>query len=162
MDLLWAPWRNRYITKKEKGPCIFCRAVNCRNKKSRYIVLEGEFSMSMLNVFPYNNGHTLVFPKRHIKTFSQLENKELIDLFKTFEETRATLEEVLKPHGYNIGINISTVAGAGIPGHLHLHLVPRWRGDTNFMPVIYNTKVVPQSLSELYRRLQDAITRKKP
>lgn len=114
----------------------------------------------MLNIFPYNNGHIMISPLRHIKEFSQLKEAEMIDLFKALNRAKSLLDKVLKPHGYNIGINISKVAGAGIPGHLHIHIVPRWRGDTNFMPVIYNTRVISQSLRELQKKLKNAQSKK--
>lgn len=109
----------------------------------------------MLNIYPYNNGHTLVSPLRHIRNMSSLKKEEIWDIFNTIDETMQCLDKILKPQGYNIGMNISDYAGAGITGHLHIHIVPRWKGDTNFMPVIYNTKVVSQSLDELYRGLKD-------
>lgn len=110
----------------------------------------------MLNSFPYNNGHVMVAPKRHVSDFDKLTDAEVLDLFAAMKKIRRMLERVVKPQGYNIGVNISSVAGAGIAGHLHIHIVPRWKGDTNFMPVIHNTKVVSQSLEELYRRLKNA------
>lgn len=108
----------------------------------------------MLNTFPYNNGHIMISPLRHISEISQLKEIELLDLFKTLNATKKLLDRAFKPHGYNIGINISKDAGAGVIGHLHIHLVPRWRGDTNFMPVISNTKVISQSLDDLYKQLK--------
>lgn len=110
----------------------------------------------MLNIFPYNNGHMMVSPLRHVKDLSALKAAETLDLFKTLSETKALLNKILKPDGYNIGINISRSAGAGIPGHLHIHIVPRWNGDTNFMPLVAGTKVISQSLDELYRQLNYA------
>jgi ATP adenylyltransferase len=109
----------------------------------------------MLNIFPYNNGHVMISPLRHIQKISQLKETEIIDLFKTVDKTIWLLDKILKPHGYNIGINLSEAAGAGIPTHLHLHIVPRWRGDTNFMPIVSNTKVISQSLCELYKQLKN-------
>jgi ATP adenylyltransferase len=154
MDKLWAPWRINYVQAKRNKKCIFCLA--CGSGKDCYVVLKSGFSLAMLNIFPYNNGHLMVAPKRHIKSISDLKGPEIIDLFKTLESSRKLLDKVLKPDGYNIGINISDVAGAGIPGHLHIHIVPRWKGDTNFMPVLNNTKIISQSLEELYKRLKHA------
>lgn len=108
----------------------------------------------MLNIFPYNNGHIMVAPLRHIGDPSRLNDVETLDLFKALNKTKSLLDKALKPHGYNIGINIAASAGAGETGHLHIHVVPRFRGDTNFMPVLYNTKVVSQSLDELCRQLK--------
>jgi ATP adenylyltransferase len=110
----------------------------------------------MLNIFPYNNGHLMVSPSRHIKELSRLEDREILDLFHALSKAKELLDKVLKPQGYNIGINIDSAAGAGITGHLHLHIVPRFGGDTNFMPVLYDTKVVSQSLRELAKQLKYA------
>ena len=154
MDKLWAPWRINYVQAKRTKKCIFCLASG--SSKGRYVVLKSGCSLAMLNIFPYNNGHLMVAPKRHIKSISQLKDAEIADLFKTLERARKLLDKVLKPDGYNIGINISEVAGAGIPGHLHIHIVPRWKGDTNFMPVLNSTKIISQSLGELYKRLKNA------
>jgi len=158
MNKLWAPWRIKYIEtagkKSGKKICLFCQCAKGRGKD--YVILKTRHSIAMLNIFPYNNGHVMISPLRHIRKLSQLKDAEIIDLFKTLTRVNKLLDKVLKPDGYNIGINISEVAGAGIPGHLHIHIVPRWKGDTNFMPVLNNTKVISQSLEELYKRLRDA------
>jgi ATP adenylyltransferase len=153
-DRLWAPWRITYIKKeaKQKG-CIFCRAAKLADK---YLVFKSEYSLCLLNIFPYNNGHVMVSPKRHVKDLSGLSDKEILGLFKSVNRAKDLLDKTLRPHGYNIGMNISEFAGAGIPGHLHVHIVPRWKGDTNFMPVIFNTKVISQSLEELLKQLKNA------
>jgi ATP adenylyltransferase len=158
MDRIWAPWRIKYLLGKAKKKCIFCDS--SRKKSKSHVIFKTKYSMSMLNIFPYNNGHIMISPLRHIKELSQLKEVELIDLFKTLNKAKLLLDRVLKPHGYNIGINISKAAGAGIPGHLHIHIVPRWRGDTNFMPVIYGARVISQSLDELRKRLKDAQSKK--
>lgn len=161
MDKLWAPWRIKYIRSSancESGKakkCIFCQATK-KTKKQNYVLFKSKHSLSMLNTFPYNNGHVMVSPLRHIQKLSQLKEEEIIDIFKTLNRTKELLDKILKPHGYNIGINISGVAGAGIPGHLHIHIVPRWRGDTNFMPILFNTKVISQSLDQLHKKLKHA------
>jgi ATP adenylyltransferase len=110
----------------------------------------------MLNIFPYNNGHVMVLPVRHIRDTGQLKEEEIIDLFKALNSVKKLLSDVLKPHGFNIGINLGPSSGAGITGHLHIHIVPRWVGDTNFMPLLANTKVISQSLDELYKQLKNA------
>jgi ATP adenylyltransferase len=110
----------------------------------------------MLNIYPYNNGHLLIAPLRHLRDIGQLREEEILDLFKSMNKAKQLLQKVLKPEGYNIGFNLTRTAGAGITGHLHLHIVPRWSGDTNFMPVISNTKIISQSLGELARRLKNA------
>jgi len=114
----------------------------------------------MLNIFPYNNGHLMVAPLRHVRDISLLDKEEILDLFASLNRAKALLEKVLSPDGYNIGINVSRTAGAGIPGHLHIHIVPRWNGDTNFMPVLNNTKIISQSLEELHKRLKACISSK--
>lgn len=157
MDRLWAPWRIKYVrtcAKKRNKKCIFCFAK--KSEAKNYVIFKTKYSISMLNIFPYNNGHTLISPLRHIGEISKLNEDEILDLFKTLEHTKKILDKILKPDGYNIGINILGSAGAGIPEHLHIHLLPRWRGDTNFMPTLYNIKVISQSLDELYKRLKHA------
>jgi ATP adenylyltransferase len=152
-DLLWAPWRIAYIKgKKEKG-CIFCRGV--KNKRN-YVIFKTRHTIAMLNIFPYNNGHVMVSPIRHIRDLRQLKEAEIVDLFKALDKTRELLNKVLKPQGFNIGINLGRSAGAGITAHLHVHIVPRWIGDTNFMPALAKTKVISQSLEELYKQLKYA------
>lgn len=152
MDKLWAPWRIKYIkTKKRKG-CIFCKAAKLRKKD--YVIFRTKYSISMLNIFPYNNGHIMVSPIRHVRELGELKEFEVLDLFQSLNKTKKLLDKLLKPDGYNIGINISKSAGAGIARHMHIHIVPRWMGDTNFMPILYETKIISQSLDELYKRLK--------
>ena len=156
MDKLWAPWRVGYITKvigKKKDPCVFCRILREKNDKENYIIKRTKHSLVVLNIYPYNNGHVLILPNRHVKdlkNLSRVEREELLDLI---QEMQAKLDKLLKPAGYNIGLNLGRAAGAGIPGHLHFHVVPRWWGDNNFMPVVANTKVISQSLKELHKLL---------
>jgi len=154
MDRLWAPWRIKYVKAKKQNRCIFCRAVKSRGKN--YVIFKTGYSIAMLNIFPYNNGHVMLAPLRHIRDFTLLKEAEALDLFRSLNKLRAVLEKVLKPQGYNIGINMSESAGAGIAAHMHIHIVPRWRGDTNFMPILSDTKIISQSLDELYKRLKDA------
>jgi ATP adenylyltransferase len=108
----------------------------------------------MLNIFPYNNGHVMISPLRHIRDIGQLKEAEVLDLFQTLNNAKKMLAKVLKPQGYNVGINLSRSAGAGITSHLHIHIVPRWQGDTNFMPLLSDTKVISQSLGQLYKQLK--------
>lgn len=152
MDRLWAPWRMKYVKAKKAKKCLFCQSL--KTKGRNYIICKGRHSFSMLNIFPYNNGHAMVSPIRHIREFSQLNDSEILDLFKTLNKTKKLLDKVLKPEGYNIGINTTLSAGAGEARHLHIHIVPRWRGDTNFMTTLYGTKVISQSLDELYKHLK--------
>lgn len=153
MDKLWAPWRIGYVKsiKKTKSGCLFCRSLKSKGKN--YIFLKNKHSFAILNIFPYNNGHIMISPNRHIRHLKALTNKEINDIFKTLKQVTYLLDNVLRPQGYNVGMNTGKCSGAGIPGHLHLHVVPRWQGDTNFMPIISNTKIISQSLDELYRTL---------
>ena len=153
MDRLWAPWRIKYVTQK-KHTCIFCRAAKSRRDKDNFLLERRQYCFSVLNIFPYNNGHIMVAPYRHVGSLEKLKETEILDLLRLINKTKRDLDKCLKPDGYNIGLNIGKFAGAGFPGHLHIHIVPRWGGDTNFMPVVGNTKVISQSLKELYQRLK--------
>ena len=151
MDKLWAPWRSGFVRAKKKGRCIFClKKGECKDK---FIIKKTQFSFALLNIYPYNNGHIMVSPYRHVKDLKGLKDKELFDLITLVREMQSLLEKKLKPQGFNIGINTGEAGGAGYKGHIHVHIVPRWAGDTNFMPVIGRTKVMPQSLEELYKLL---------
>lgn len=152
MERLWAPWRIKYVEAKKQKKCIFCEGIKSRRKN--YVVFRSRHSFALLNIFPYNNGHLMVSPIRHVRGLSELKEVEALDLFKTLNNAKKMLDEVLRPHGYNIGINLSRSAGAGETGHLHIHIVPRFRGDTNFMTTLYGTKVIPQSLDALYKSLK--------
>jgi len=158
MDKLWAPWRIKYVKGRQTKKCVFCEAA--KNKQKHYVILKTKHSIALLNIFPYNNGHMMVSPIRHKGCLGVLSDVEILDLFHTVNRTRQLLNKVLKPGGYNIGINECSAAGAGINGHLHIHIVPRWASDTNFMPVLFNTKIISQSLDELNKRLKDAQSKK--
>jgi len=154
MDRLWAPWRVNYIRGKKKQGCIFCPRKS--KKPEDYVIFKTTHALARLNIFPYNNGHMMVSPLRHVNRLEQLKDEEALDLFRAVKEAQRLLDKVLQPQGYNLGINMGRVAGAGITGHLHIHIVPRWVGDTNFMPAVFNTKIISQSLDELYNQLKDA------
>ena len=158
MDKLWAPWRVKYVTQilKDQKRCVFCDIVKQKKDKKNYIFIRSRHCYSVLNIYPYNNGHSLIVPYRHVNDISKLTRVEREDLFDLLEETKALLEKTLTPGGFNIGINLGRVAGAGFPGHVHIHIVPRWHGDVNFMPVTASTKVVSQSLKMLYEKLNHA------
>ena len=153
MDKLWAPWRSKYIYLRKHKKCIFCGNESAASN-TKYLIHRTMHSFSMLNLFPYNNGHVMVAPYRHVKSLELLTDAELTDLMKLVNKTKTTLDKKLKPHGYNIGLNIGKVAGAGFPGHIHIHVVPRWTGDTNFMPVTGNAKVIAESLDALRKLLK--------
>lgn len=152
MDKLWAPWRFKYIRGKKKKGCIFCAALKA--KGAHQLIYKSRFSFIMLNAFPYNNGHVMASPARHVSRLLDLNDAELADLFRTVNKAQQIINRALKPDGYNIGVNIGIAAGAGYPGHLHIHVVPRWKGDSNFMPVVGQTKVISQSLAELEKLLK--------
>ena len=155
MDKLWAPWRLNYITKiiKEEKGCVFCRIFKEKKDKQNFIFLRRRYSYAVLNIYPYNNGHILIVCNRHVNDLDKLTKQEREDMLDLLQEAKALLTKVIKPAGFNVGINLGRLAGAGFPGHLHIHLVPRWRGDVNFMPVVGNTKVISQSLENLYQKL---------
>lgn len=154
MDKLWAPWRIKYIQAKKTRGCIFCKKIRQKKDKTNYVILRKKHVFSMLNIFPYNNGHILVAPYRHVASFEQLKTAEFIELFELINITIKKLRIKLNAQGFNIGVNLGKVAGAGVDKHLHIHIVPRWQADTNFMPILSGTKVISQSLEELYKLLK--------
>ncbi|MFH1190461.1 MAG: HIT domain-containing protein [Candidatus Omnitrophota bacterium] len=158
MDKLWAPWRSKYIYLRKQGGCIFCLAGKAKDPKKRYVLERSKSSFSMLNIYPYNNGHVMVAPYRHVKSLELLTDDELLDMVKLINRTKVRLDKTLKPHGLNIGLNVGKIAGAGFAGHVHVHIVPRWTGDTNYMPLIAGTKVVSESLDALYDILRKKVS----
>jgi len=158
METLWAPWRTGYIIEgnKAKSGCVFCDILKEEKDKKNYILLRRQYSYVVLNIYPYNNGHLLIVPNRHVKSLNKLRAEEKEEIFNLMDYCVSLLDGAMSPQGYNIGINLGRVAGAGFPGHLHVHVVPRWKGDANFMPVTGKTKVISQSLKELYKLLLDA------
>jgi len=152
MDKLWAPWRVKYITKIIKGSkgCVFCNILKDKKDRKNYIVSRKKHAYAVLNLYPYNNGHMLIVPNRHVFDLSDLTKEEREGLMDLLELIKRLLDKIMKPQGYNIGINLGKAAGAGFPEHLHIHLVPRWTGDVNFMPVTGHTKVISQSLRSLH------------
>ena len=167
MDHLWAPWRLSYVaTPKPAAPpttgaadCFLCRGLADTADRANLIVHRTPLSAVVLNKFPYNNGHLLVAPLAHKATLGELSPAELLDLQLTLRDMCAALSGLMSPDAFNIGLNLGAAAGAGLPGHLHWHIVPRWNGDTNFMPVLADTKVIVQSLDSLYDGLAGWIRR---
>lgn len=148
---LWAPWRIRYVSAPTSTQaCLFCRKASHPANRRHLIVKRGETAFVLLNRFPYNNGHVMVAPYRHVSDWSRLTPSEILEIIELMRQVQQLLTAVLHPDGFNIGCNIGRVAGAGVVGHLHVHVVPRWIGDTNFMPVCADTKVISQSLLALY------------
>ena len=159
MDQLWAPWRLSYVTQPARDTppgddCFICRAVAATDDRANYVVQRRNLSVVMLNRFPYNNGHLLVAPLAHVPDLDGLKDWDLIDLQRGLRDWMASLRLRMNPDGFNVGLNLGRAAGAGLPGHLHWHLVPRWAGDSNFMPVVADTRVIVQSLDALYDLLQ--------
>jgi ATP adenylyltransferase len=157
MDRLWAPWRAAYIRASSAAGdsdagCFLCRGLADRNDRDNGVVWRRSHSVVFLNRYPYNNGHLLVAPLVHRGTLGELSGPDLLEPLETVRAAVAVLDRMLRPQGYNIGLNQGKSAGAGLPGHLHWHVVPRWDGDTNFMPVIGQAKVIVESLVEFYDR----------
>lgn len=154
MERLWAPWRKEYMDKldREQG-CIFCIKPAEKDDRKNHIIERRKYAYSMLNIYPYNNGHLMVAPYRHTGYLDDLSQEELIEMIELVKSSCRKLKAAIKPEGFNLGVNLGKVAGAGFADHIHIHVVPRWEGDTNFMPVVARTKVIPQSLDDLYRLL---------
>ena len=153
---LWAPWRLDYIKGPKPDECIFCAGHSSGDDEASYIVHRDERCFAMLNAYPYNNGHLMVSPYRHVPSIEELQEEELLELMTLSRRCLAALRAVYGPEGYNLGINQGKVAGAGVEDHVHQHIVPRWGADTNFMPVIGSTRVLPQSLADSWRSLKEA------
>jgi ATP adenylyltransferase len=155
---LWAPWRIGYIKGlAEKRDCFICDDVkNPASDSDNFVLWRTSQSLVMLNRFPYNNGHLLIAPIRHVAGLDQLDDKELLEITKLIVASQKVLSLAVNPHGFNVGLNFGRCAGAGLPGHLHIHVVPRWDGDTSFMDVCAGTDVISQSMKELYSLLKAA------
>jgi ATP adenylyltransferase len=158
---IWAPWRLAYVKDASKDieeECIFCAKPAQDDDQANLIVHRGERCFVILNLFPYTNGHLMVAPYEHIGRLQGLDPETTAEMMALAQRAMGRLEEVYDPHGYNVGFNQGRVAGAGVEHHIHLHVVPRWGGDTNFMPVIADTKVMPQTLEQSYEALKGAFT----
>ncbi len=154
MQRIWAPWRMTYIdASADKDTCIFCDKLKEKDARSALLLAQSAHSIVMLNKYPYSNGHLLVAPKRHESQLQDLVLQEYQDLSRALRASVRIVVKALNPGGTNVGMNLGRCAGAGIEDHLHWHIVPRWEGDTNFMPVVAETRVIPQHLLESYDRL---------
>ena len=151
MKALWAPWRMEYILGKKERECIFCVGLS---DKGNLTLFRGSLCMVMMNRYPYTNGHLLVAPKRHIASLKDLTPEEMGDILRTVKDAVSILEEVMSPEGFNVGLNLGEVAGAGYAQHLHFHVVPRWDGDTNVMTVLGEVRVISEHLEATYGRLR--------
>ena len=159
MDRLWAPWRIEYIKMEKYEGCFLCDYPRRGNDDETFIVWRGQHVFIILNRYPYNSGHVLIAPYRHISGVEDLKEEEILEMWEAISIIINAMKQVMKPHGFNIGFNLGQAAGASIYDHLHLHVVPRWSGDTNFMPVISNTKVISEGLKETYKSLKEVLNR---
>jgi ATP adenylyltransferase len=161
MDQLWAPWRLSYVATAKApvagDPCFICTGLAEDDDRRNLIVLRTPLSVVVLNRFPYNNGHLLIAPRAHKGALAELTSPELLEVMETLRRMVGVLGGLMHPDGYNVGLNLGHAAGAGLPGHLHWHVVPRWHGDTNFMPLLADVKVIVQSLDALYDLLLERL-----
>jgi ATP adenylyltransferase len=161
MERLWAPWRMEYIGSAREGEdegCLFCEKPKEGDDEKALIVSRSELSFAILNKYPYNSGHLMVAPFRHVGELEEVKDDESLDMERLLQRCIKALKEAMQPEGFNIGMNLGVVAGAGIPDHLHWHLVPRWTGDTNFMPIVSQTKVLPEMLSESLQQIRAVLS----
>lgn len=153
MQNLWAPWRIDYILGKREPYCIFCPEGDGHSDEERLILRRDELTMVMMNKYPYNNGHLLVAPSRHVAAVEELQGDEMLNIMQWVQKCITILKKVMHPEGFNVGLNLGTVAGAGVKDHLHFHVVPRWNGDTNFLPVLADIRSIPEHLKATYTKL---------
>lgn len=154
MERIWAPWRIQYIRQEKPEGCILCEKPKQNKDALNYILYRGGKNFIILNTYPYNPGHLMVAPYRHVANIEELTEEERNEHFEVVCRSVRVLRQVFNPGGFNIGINEGKVAGAGIDDHFHTHIVPRWQGDTNFMPVLADIRVVPEALTETYQKLR--------
>jgi ATP adenylyltransferase len=160
---LWAPWRIEYITGPKDEECIFCAAASAANEDPAHAPIDRtERCLTILNAYPYAPGHVMVAPFRHVAALEELSEQEMLDTMRLARRSILAIRRAMSPAGFNVGLNLGKVAGAGIADHLHLHVVPRWEGDTNFMPVLADTNVIPQALEATRNVLVDALAGLKP
>ncbi|MGD2175287.1 MAG: HIT domain-containing protein [Candidatus Brocadiaceae bacterium] len=157
MDQLWAPWRIGYVAKADKDEegCFLCRAAEAGDDRGKLVLWRTDACFCLMNRWPYNNGHLLVAPTEHKADLLELSPQELAEQVRMIQRCKRNLEAALQPAGFNVGLNLGEAAGAGLASHLHWHVVPRWQGDTNYMPVLADTKVIPQALDSLYDSLRE-------
>ncbi len=161
MEKLWSPWRSQYIEsfnkKKNDNDCVLCSSLCAADDKDSLVIEIGNTTFTLMNLYPYNNGHLMIIPKRHLKNLEDLTEEESAEIFSKLKLMKLALTKVSMPDGFNIGANIGKVSGAGIEDHIHFHIVPRWNGDTNFMPVLGEVKVLSQDLLQTKSSLQKAL-----
>ena len=155
MEVLWTPWRMEYILSNEKQPgCIFCAGDNRKKDEERLILHVGSNTMVIMNKYPYANGHLLVCPIKHCFGLDMLESEERLDLIEMVNNSVEILKKAFNPDGFNVGLNLGKVAGAGVEEHMHFHIVPRWNGDSNFMTVLAEVRLIPEHIRETYKKLK--------
>lgn len=153
MKEIWAPWRIEYIVRAKQGGCFLCKSIRSRRDRQNLVLKRGRTCVIVMNRYPYNGGHVMIAPRRHVAELKDMKPAEISEMMAMAIEVAAALRKTIRAEGFNMGINIGEVAGAGLKDHIHLHIVPRWAGDTNFMPVLADTRVIPQALAELWDRL---------
>jgi len=154
MKVIWAPWRMEYILSEDKEKaCIFCPGEDRSSDEARLILRVGSLSMVMMNRYPYINGHLLVAPVRHVPDLEGLSDEEILDLMRWVRDAVGIIKREMAPDGFNVGLNLGRVAGAGVAGHVHFHIVPRWNGDNNFMTVLGEVRVIPEHIRATYQKL---------
>ena len=156
MDFLWSPWRYDYLASGGKKPssCVFCVQQDLTHDAERLIVFRGTHNFIILNLFPYTSGHTMVAPYEHLDTLAASKTEQLAEMMQLAQRTIAALQKLYRPEGFNLGMNLGLAAGAGIREHFHLHVVPRWTGDANFMTITGETRVLPEELQTTYQRMR--------
>jgi ATP adenylyltransferase len=163
MDKLWSPWRSKYIDSfkpggdKEEG-CLFCRINDEKKDKENYVIHRSTYCFIVMNLYPYNSGHLMIVPYIHSSTLNELNDETYLDCMKMINLSCDVLSDAIYPHGFNIGANIGKVSGAGIDEHVHFHLVPRWNGDTNFMPVLNEVKIISEFMDITYEKIMKSLT----
>ena len=158
MEKLWSPWRSKYIetfkSEQNSSKCIFCQMKDLNpNDLDNLLVDKGQHTFTVLNLYPYNNGHLMIIPFKHTAEITELDRNESAEVFEKIKLAKLALDNVLNPHGFNLGANLGRVSGAGVEEHVHFHIVPRWNGDTNFMPVIGEVKIISQDLLDTKNNL---------
>ena len=162
MERIWAPWRMEYISGESakrlpEGACVFCHKWAESDDAENLVLRRGETCYMLMNLFPYTNGHLMVTPVRHVADFCLLTQAEQLEMFDLTQESVGALKRAMNPDGFNLGMNLGRTAGAGIEEHLHMHIVPRWNGDTNFMSVLGETRVISEAIRESYEKLVEAL-----
>lgn len=156
MEYLWTPWRSTYIQeKKDKTRCVFCDAAADTEDAENLVIYRGEFCFVILNRYPYTSGHLMIAPYRHVSRLTAVDEATTVEMMRLVRKAETVLQEAYSPDGLNLGMNLGEAAGAGIEQHIHMHVLPRWKGDANFMTSVGGTRIIPESLEDTYRKVQD-------